>query len=366
MPALAGDDAGEMSQRLDPPHSAVSTSRRWLTFIALVAALLFAMLLSLCIGDVAISVPQVAGILLRHAGWPGIASPDGIQDGVLWSLRLPRVLLGALVGCCLGLSGATLQGLLRNPLADPAVLGSSAGASLGTVLMLWIGGSSLGLVAMLPAAACGSLAATGIVYMLAVHDGQADMLTMVLAGIAVNAIVAGAVGLLIAATNNAALNSVSFWELGSLSGAVWNDVAVAAPLALIGILFLSRWTRALDLLSLGDRDAYYLGVHVARSRLILLAATSLLTATAVAVVGIVGFVGLLVPHLMRMLLGPDHAVVLPASALVGALLVVLADVLARTIASPAEIPVGSLTALAGCPYFLWLVRHKSTLSGRRI
>ena len=346
------------------PSEARSRTRRTLIFVLLTCLALISMLLSLGIGEVAISPAQVAAILLHHAGLAGSTSFASVQDGVLWSLRLPRVLLGALVGCCLGLGGATLQGVLRNPLADPGLLGCSAGAVLGTVLMLLVGGVGLSVAALLPAAAVGSLLAMGVVYLLAVQDGRLDMLIMVLAGVAVNAIAAGVVGLLIAATNNAALNSVAFWELGSLSGATWEGVQVTAPLALLGILFLSRWARVLDLLATGDRDAHYLGVHVVRSRLILLSTTALLTGAAVSTVGMVGFVGLIVPHLMRSLLGPDHAAVLPASALAGAVLVVLMDLLARTLASPAELPLGSLTALLGCPYFVWLLRHAGTLRGR--
>jgi iron complex transport system permease protein len=335
--------------------------RRGLVMAMLAVALLCAMVVSLCLGEVAIRPSQVIAILARHLGWPKPASFDLSQDEVLWSLRLPRVLLGALVGCCLGLAGTALQGLLRNPLADPAILGSSAGATFGTVLMLLLGGSGLGLAAMLPAASIGGLAATGAVYAVALNQGRADILTMVLAGIAVNAIVAGVIGLLIAATNNPALDSVSFWELGSLSGATWDEVVAAAPLALAGLLVLLRWARPLNLLSIGERDAHYLGLPVGRTRLILLAVASMLTAVTVATAGIIGFVGLIVPHLMRSLLGPDHAGILPASALTGALLVVLTDLLARSAAAPAEIPLGSLTALLGCPFFLWLLRHSHIL-----
>jgi iron complex transport system permease protein len=274
------------------------------------------------------------------------------------------VLLGALVGGSLGLAGATLQGLLRNPLADPALLGSSSGAALGTVLLLLIAGPALGLAAMLPAAFCGSLLATGAVYLVALQQGRTEIMTMVLAGVVINALVAGVVGLLIAATNNAALNSVAFWELGSLSAATWDDVLVLAPLSLAGLLFLSRWTRALNLLAIGDRDARYLGVDVTRTRAILLAVVALLTAATVAVAGIVGFVGLVVPHLLRQVLGPDHTALLPASALGGALLVVVTDLLARTLAAPAEIPLGSLTAILGCPFFLWLLRRTHILPGQ--
>jgi iron complex transport system permease protein len=322
------------------------------------------MLVSLGVGEVAIGPAAVAGILLRHLGWAGVGSFDSIQDGVLWTLRLPRVLLGALVGSSLGLAGATLQGLLRNPLADPALLGSSSGAALGTVLLLLIAGPALGLAAMLPAAFCGSLLATSVVYLVALHQGRTDVLTMVLAGVVVNALVAGVVGLLIAASNNAALNSVTFWELGSLAGANWDDVAVLAPLTLAGMLFLTRWTRALNLLSIGDRDARYLGVDVTRARAILLVVVSLLTAATVAVAGIVAFVGLVVPHLLRRALGPDYTALLPASALGGALLVVLTDMLARTLAAPAEIPLGSLTAILGCPFLLWLLRRGHILHSR--
>ncbi len=354
----------EESPLLSPPALPVNRARRKIIFALLICGAFGTMLVSLGIGEVAISPSQVVAILLHHAGLAGSASSSGVQDGVLWSLRLPRVLLGALVGCCLGLAGATLQGVLRNPLADPGLLGCSAGAVLGTVLMLLIGGAGLSVAAMLPAAAAGSLLAIGMVYLLAVHDGRPDMLTMVLAGVAVNAIAAGVVGLLIAATNNAALNSVAFWELGSLSGATWEGVQVTAPLALLGMIFLSGWARVLDLLATGDRDAHYLGVRVARSRMILLAATAILTGAAVSTVGIVGFVGLIVPHLMRTFLGPDHAAVLPASALAGAVLVMLVDLLARTAAAPAELPLGSLTAILGCPYFVWLLRHAGTLRGR--
>lgn len=354
------------AQHPDVASATAGTHGRWRAFAVLIALLLCAMLLSLGVGQVAISPSQVTGILLHHLGLPSPAPVDSIQDGVLWSLRLPRVLLGALVGCCLGMAGATLQGVLRNPLADPAVLGSSAGAALGTALMLVFGGAALGLAAALPAAVGGSLAATGVVYLLALRQGQADILTMVLAGVALNAIAAGVLGLLIAATNNAALSSVAYWELGSLAGATWNEVLVLALVAPIALVFLARWARALDLLAIGDHDAHYLGVRVGRARLILLAASSVLTAATVAAAGIVGFVGLVVPHVMRLILGPDHAAVLPASALSGALLLVLTDLLARTVAAPAEIPLGSLTALIGCPYFLWLLRHAHTLAGRQV
>jgi iron complex transport system permease protein len=336
----------------------------WPVFACLCGALLGAMLLSLGMGEVAIGPAAVAGILLRHLGWTGAGSFDPIQDGVLWTLRLPRVLLGALVGGSLALAGATLQGLLRNPLADPALLGSSSGAALGTVLLLLIGGPALGLAALLPAACCGSLLATGAVYLLALHQGRTDVLTMVLAGVVVNALVAGVVGLLIAATNNAALNSITYWELGSLAGANWDDVAVLAPLTLGALLFLLRWTQALNLLAIGDRDARYLGVDVTRARAILLVVVSLLTAATVAVAGIVAFVGLVVPHLLRLVLGPDHTALVPASALGGAVLVVLIDLLARTLAAPAEIPLGSLTAILGCPFLLWLLRRGHVLHGR--
>jgi iron complex transport system permease protein len=343
-----------------------ASARTRLVFALLIATALAAILLSLGLGQIAISPAQVAAILLHHAGLGPATSFDTVQDGVLWSLRLPRVLLGALAGCCLGLAGATLQGLLRSPLADPGVLGCSAGAALGTVIMLAIAGAGVSVAAMLPAAAAGSLLATACVYLLSIQDGQPDVLTMILAGVAMNAIAAGVVGLLIAATNNAALNSVAFWELGSLSGATWEAVKVTAPVAVVGALFLSRWARVLDLLATSDTDAHYLGVHVARSRVILLATTALLTAGAVTTLGIVAFVGLIVPHLMRLLLGPSHSFVLPASALGGAILVVVVDLLARTLAAPAELPLGSLTALVGCPYFIWLLRHAGTLRGRPI
>jgi iron complex transport system permease protein len=323
----------------------------------LTALLVVAVLLGAGIGAVPIAPRQVVAILAAHAGLDlGVAyTPE--QDAVLWAIRLPRVVLGALVGAGLAVAGAALQGIFRNPLADPGLIGVSSGASLGAVLAIVVGVSAAGAFALPTAAFVGGLAATFLVYAFARSGGRTEVVTLLLTGLAVSAIASAAIGFLLFTATDAELRSVVFWSLGSLGSATWSGVAGAAPFVLAGAVLMPLFARPLDLLLLGEREARHLGVDTERVRLAVITLAALATGAAVAVAGVVAFVGLIVPHLVRLAAGPGHRVVLPASALGGAALLLLADLVARTVAAPAELPLGVVTSLIGGPFFLWLLHR---------
>ena len=306
-------------------------------------------------GAVDIGPLQVAGILLDHAGIQTGIQVTPQQDAVLWSIRLPRIVLAGLVGAGLALAGAVLQGVFRNPLADPSLIGVSSGAALGAVAAIVVGFNALGLAALPVAAFLGGMLAMLAVYRFARSGGRTEVVTLILAGIAMNAIAGAGTGLFIFVANDQQLRNIVFWTLGSLGGATWRSVMAVLPPIAIGVLLLPRWGRALNLLVLGEREARHLGVETERVRFVLVGLAALMTGAAVAVTGIISFVGLVVPHIIRLVAGPDHRLLLPASALAGASLLLLADLLARTVALPREVPLGVVTALAGGPFFLWLL-----------
>lgn len=323
----------------------------------LAAGLAAVIVVSLGSGAVPISPGSVVGILLDHAGIDGGPSFTARQDAVLWSIRLPRVLLGVLVGSGLGIAGAALQGIFRNPLADPQLIGISSGAALGSAVGI------LGLEALIGSFAgplgafLGGIAAGVAVYSIARNQGRTEVVTLVLAGIAVAAVGGAGAAFLSVVADDPRLGSALFYSLGSLGVATWRLVAVTAPVVLAAVLLLPLTARRLDLVLLGEREAGHLGVDVERLRIeVLLLATVAVSAT-VAAAGVIGFVGLIVPHAIRLVAGPGHRLLLPASAIGGALLVVAADVMARTVALPLEVPVGLLTAIVGGPVFLWLIRR---------
>lgn len=351
-------------------EAGVGTTRRWRvggqTYVrinrfaiallpALALALVASVILSVGRGAVAISPAQIIAILAERAGIHLDVAYGTQQSAVLWNIRLPRVLLAILVGGGLATSGAALQGVFRNPLADPGLIGVSSGAALGAVASIIIGFAPFGPSSLSLAAFCGGLLATLIVYLFARRNGRTEVVTLLLTGIALNSIAGAATSFLIFTASDAQLRTIVFWSFGSLGGATWRSVgAILVPIG-VGVLLLPHWGRALNLLSLGEREARHLGVETERVRLILIGLTALLTGAAVAFCGTIGFVGLIVPHLLRLIAGPDHRTLLPASALGGALLLVLADLVARTVAAPVEIPLGVVTALAGGPFFLWLL-----------
>jgi iron complex transport system permease protein len=334
---------------------------------AMGVVLVLCVLLSIRAGAMELSTRQVVGILLDRVG---IASPwpfSAQQASVVLSIRLPRVLLAVLMGATLATSGAAMHGLFRNPLADPALLGVSSGASLGAVAAIALGATLLGKLSALagawlvPAAAfTGGLLATWVSMHVGSVEGRTRTALMLLAGVAVNALAGAGIGLTMHLVTDAELRSITFWTLGSLGGATWRILAVTGPLLLATVLGLARVGRSLNALLLGEREAMHLGVPVERTQRTVVLLTALGVGASVAVAGVIGFVGLVVPHVVRTLLGPDHRRLLPGSMLVGASLLLLADATARTIVAPAELPVGVVTAAIGAPLFLFQLA-----SGRR-
>jgi iron complex transport system permease protein len=322
---------------------------------ALSLALLGALLLGVGIGPVAVPPEVALAVLLGKAGVPLDIAVSPQQEAVLWSIRLPRVLLGALAGAALAVSGALLQGVFRNPLADPGLIGVSSGAALGAVAVIVLGVAPLGLFTLPLAAFVMGTATTLLVYRLAQQHGQTDVTTMLLIGLALNALAGAATGLLTYLADDAALRSVVFWTMGGLGGALWETLFAAAPGIMLALLLAPRLGRRLNLFALGEIEARQLGVEVEQVKRAAVLLAALATGAAVALVGPIGFVGLIVPHMVRLAAGPDHRLLLPAAGLGGAALLILADLLARTLAAPAEVPVGLITAFAGGPFFLALI-----------
>lgn len=318
---------------------------------------LFAMLITLLVLAV-----LAANIGAMHLSLPMLwAAP---ADSMLWqiwlNIRLPRVLLAMLVGAALALSGAVMQGLFRNPLADPGLLGISSGAALAVALALVLPLALPAILALyLPmlAAFIGSMAITLIIFALT-RSGQAGLSRLLLVGIAINALCGAAVGVLSWVSNDQQLRQLSLWGMGSLGQAQWSTLLASASLIIPAALLIQWLAARLNLLQLGEEEAHYLGVDVQRTQRHLLILSALLVAAAVAVSGIIGFIGLVVPHLMRICLGADHRWMLPGSVLAGAILLLVADTLARTLVAPAEMPVGLLTSLLGGPWFLWLILRR--------
>ena len=283
---------------------------------------------------------------------------------ILAEIRIPRLLLGFIVGAGLAICGAVMQGLFRNPMADPGLLGVSSGAALGAVLTIVLGGSlfatsiSSGPVGpwLLPAMAfAGGGLSILVVYRLSVVNGKTDIATMLLAGIAVNAITGAVIGLLSYIAADAQLRDLIFWSLGSLEITDRRKLLVAMVVVLPALLLLPRYGNALNANLLGESEAGHLGIEMEKVKRQLIVLVALVVGVSVSLSGIIGFVGLVVPHLIRILTGPDHRLLLPASALFGAVLLIGADIVARSVAAPAEIPIGIITAILGGPFFLWLL-----------
>ncbi len=316
-------------------------------------------LAALSMGPVDIPVGRVTSIVLSVVGIDG-AEFTRTEQLVIEQIRLPRIVVSALVGMALAVAGATMQALFRNPMADPGIIGVSAGGALGAVIAIATGATGWFFLSLPAFAFVGALGAAFLVYGIASLGGHFSMAALLLAGVAISALLGAIVSaIVITLPDNEALREVLFWLAGGLDGRSWEHVRVAAPLIVVsaGILFL--FARDLNLLMLGDDEARSMGVRVGASRLLLLAAASLATGAAVAVSGTIAFVGLVTPHVLRLLLGPDNRVLLPISALGGAIFVMLADTAARTIIEPAEFRVGILTALVGAPFFiLLLLRNK--------
>jgi len=324
-------------------------------------SLVMALVLGLLSGAVNIPPSKLLGLF-------DLSNTD-LDHRILQTIRLPRVLLAALAGACLASCGAVMQGLFRNPLADPSLIGVSSGASVGASCVIFFGGASLvgsgiGLPAIAIGAFVGGLLATSVVYRLATSITGTSVSTMLLAGIAITALAGATTSLFSFFADNEMLRRISLWQMGNLDGADWSRVTTLALVVVPLILILPKEGQALNAMLLGESEARHLGVAVEclKRRLILL--TALGVGVAVSVSGIVAFVGLIVPHLVRLLIGPDHRYLIPGSAILGAVLLLLADTAARTLMSPAELPTGVLTALLGAPFFVGLlIQQRQKLMG---
>ena len=311
-----------------------------------VAALVVALLAALS-GAVHIPLSDALRVLTTDASQPN----DALWRNVLWDIRLPRVLFAVVAGAALAIAGAAMQALFRNPLAEPGLVGISAGGALGAVAAIVL--TTGGFVVTAPAAFVGSLLATAAAY--AVGRRVPGVAGLLLAGIAINTVAGSLIGLLTYMASDAQLRDLTFWNMGSLAGANWSLLAFLAPWTLVWSIWLMRQWRAMNALLLGEREAQHLGFALITVRYKLVMATALIVGPLVAATGGIGFVGLVVPHLVRMTLGADHRWLLPASMLTGALALTLADWLARIVVIPAELPIGLVTSLVGGPFFLWLL-----------
>ncbi|MBB4188281.1 iron complex transport system permease protein [Sinorhizobium terangae] len=304
------------------------------------------------------------------AGTEGADQALSVRDRIIiLDIRLPRAVLGLLVGAALAVSGVVMQGLFRNPLADPGLVGVSSGASLGAVLLIVLGSSLfgplyalIGFYALPVAAFFGGLATTLLLYRIATRGGQTSVATMLLAGIALGALTGAVTGVLVFIADDKQLRDLTFWGLGSLAGANWTKILAAGPIILMSLAVVPFLARGLNAITLGEAAAFHMGVPVQRLKNVAILSVAAATGASVAVSGGIGFVGIVVPHLLRLVIGPDHRYLLPASALLGGTMLIFADMLARTIVSPGELPIGIITAFVGAPFFLWvLLRGRSNM-----
>ena len=336
----------------------------------MVLTVLLGLLSVVCLGTGAVSIGprQVLAILGKGLDLTLPYAFEPHHEAIVLSIRLPRILLGILIGGGLAVAGAAMQGLFRNPLADPGLIGVSSGAAVAAVATIVLGATvldfatqALGPFALSIAAFGGGAATTLLVYRLSLVHGTVSVSTMLLAGIAINAVAGAITGVFTFVADDAQLRSLTFWSMGSLGGATWPAVAAAAPFIGLATLAVLRYARPLNALLLGEAEAGHLGCNVERLKRSVVLLVALSVGAAVAVAGIIGFVGLVVPHLLRLTLGPDHRFLLPGAALLGASLLLGADLIARTLVAPAELPIGIVTAIIGGPFFMYLLQR-----GRRL
>ncbi|EMY33845.1 ABC-type Fe3+-siderophore transport system, permease component [Arthrobacter crystallopoietes BAB-32] len=345
----------------DPLGQARRRRQHLLVIVTLAAVLVAGMLVAVGSGPVTLGPGTVAEVLASHLPWqlPGVV-PDATANAIVWEVRLPRVLLGSAVGAGLAVCGAALQAMVRNLLADPYLLGINSGASCGAASMILFGvGLGVGEHALSASAFAGALVASMMVFLVARAAGRVTSLRLLLAGVAIGYALTALTSFLIFASGSAeGARSVMFWLLGSLALAKWGSALAVVLLAvLLTAALLTLWGRRLDALAIGDETAHILGVPPARFRTQLLIVVSLCVGVVVAASGSIGFVGLVVPHLARRLVGAAHAWVIPVSALLGAIFLVWADLLARVLLQPQELPIGIITAFIGAPFLLHLIRQ---------
>ena len=333
----------------------------WLVAL-LSGALLLSLLLAAAIGAVGLPLDGLVGMLLNQTPFVAITPTwSPAEETIFLQVRLPRVMAAALVGAALASAGVLFQGLLRNPLADPYIMGTSAGAAFGVtlVMLLALGGGLIGFSAIPLAAFLGAMTTVLFVYRLARVGNRTPVISMLLAGFAVSSMLAAAMSFLLTVNDRLQLRlgQVFSFLMGGIAAIGWEPLLLIAPLIGLGVIFSLVMAGRLNAFALGEEGAAYLGVDVERDKALVLVAGSLLTGAAVSLSGLVGFVGLVIPHATRLVVGPDHRRLLPAAAIAGAIFLVLADLLARIVLAPTELPVGILTALIGAPFFLYLLRR---------
>jgi len=332
--------------------------------IGLGVALIAGIILSALAGQLPISPAEVVGSLLRaagiHTGW---APDDPIVESTLWVVRFPRIVMALAVGAALAVAGAVMQAIFGNPLAEPGVVGVSSGSALGAAIGIVFGVTFLGSWSTAVLAFAGGLAATLLVYFVSRANGRTEVVTLLLTGIAINAFAGAGLALLLFLANSASREQLVFWQLGSLNGSLWGEVGIVLVIAVLGTIAALLLGRRYDLLALGERSARHLGVNVEALRISSIVLVALLTGAAVAFVGIISFVGLIVPHLVRLAIGPSHRPLILASAVGGGALMMFADLGARTIVPGADLPIGMLTSLIGGPFFFYLLFRARKRSG---
>ncbi|HJA38937.1 MAG TPA: iron ABC transporter permease [Candidatus Brevibacterium intestinigallinarum] len=337
-----------------------------LLFLVLTILLVVTTLISAMIGQLFIPPLEVIGSFFRGLGFTFSWLPAPGQEfghEALWEVRFPRVAMTVLVGAALAIAGALMQGIFGNPLAEPGVVGVSSGAAVGASFAILFGFTFAGSFTVPLFAFVSGLVTTALVYMLARSNGRTEVVTLILTGVAVNAVTGAAISFIVFKAPTQAREQIVFWQMGSFNGSRWEQVSIILPIIVVTSLLALLLSRQLDLLALGEKSARHLGVNVERLRIIAMVYVALLVSAAVAFSGIIAFVGLVVPHVIRMLIGPGHRALLPASLLGGSVLLVIADLGARTLVEFADLPIGMLTSLVGGPFFFYLLRRSRAASG---
>ncbi|MGM0397116.1 MAG: FecCD family ABC transporter permease [Bacillota bacterium] len=333
------------------------------TMLVLVILLIVTIGITATIGSASIVPLDVYRVVAsKLPGLRNVAGVDGItaaQHSIIWDVRLPRVILGVLVGAGLSISGASFQGLLKNPMADPYILGISSGAALGAAIaiILKVDFAILGFTAISIMAFVGALIAVTLVYNIGRIRNQVPVTTLLLAGVAVGQFLTAITSLLMVIYNRD-MTKIIYWTLGSLSGKGWTPVTTISIPIIVAMAMTIFFARDINIMLTGEESAKSLGVNVERTKVYVLLIGTFITSMAVSISGIIGFVGLIIPHIVRLIVGPDHRILLPASAVVGSIFMVFTDTIARTVISPMEIPVGIITAIFGGPFFIYLLRSK--------
>ena len=343
----------------------MNRTRRSIILSASLAALLVGgVVLSAMLGQLAVTPAEVVGSVLRAMGIPNDWAPtDPIIESTLWVVRFPRLAMGLAVGAALAVAGAVMQAIFGNPLAEPGVVGVSSGGALGAAVAIVLGVAAFGSGSIAIFAFLGGLGATMLVYVVSRANGRTEVVTLLLTGIAVNAFAGAGLAFLLFIADSGGREQIVFWQLGSLNGSLWSEVLIVVVVAALGTVAAILLGRRYDLLALGERNARHLGVNVEALRIGSIVLVALLTGVAVAFCGIIAFVGLVVPHVIRMIIGPAHRSLIVASAFGGGVLLVYSDLLARSVVPGADLPIGLLTSLIGGPFFFFLLFRQRQRSG---